>query len=231
LVNWQDELIFYNRTDVDLTVRNLAATAGAFTPPGELVVPAGRVRSTLGKDGFLIGGDPFGAALIVNKLDVPDGVTVSSRADVFGPPPACGEPPTSTLYSYGSLPLPVFRSLAPANERRVHLTADLGVRQRRSNVIVYNGGSAPATARIEFRTGCDDALISERFATIGPNSVIQIQGLTDDPFGRTCLGAGLTNDFLRYIAVTVDQPSFSHVMTISNEFPTPTIGATVSSPE
>lgn len=231
VVDWRDELLFHNGTAADKTVLNLATTAGEARPPGRLVVPAGRTHSTLGRDGLRdLGGDPFGAALLVNKLDVPEGVVVSSRADVFGRPPDCGGI-SSTIYSFGNLPLPVIRSLMPANGRQVHLTVDLGIYRRRTNVIVYNGGSASATARIEFRAGCDDALLSERFVAIGANSVVQVQGFSDDPLGRSCLGAGLTTDFTRYIVVTVDQPSFSHVVTISNEFLTPTIGVTVSSPQ
>jgi len=65
------------------------------------------------------------------------------------------------------------------------------------------------TAHLEFRAGCDDALLSERFLTIAPGSVIQAQGFTDDPLAKSCFGSGLTTDFTRYIVVTVDQPSFS----------------------
>lgn len=230
VVNWRDELIFQNTSTVDKAVVNLETTAGAARPPGRIVVPPGRTVSTLAGNALRdLGGDPFGAALLVNRLEIPDGIIVSSRADIFGPPVACGAPPTSTIHSFGSVPLPVFRSLAAATERQVHLTADLGIQQRRTNVVVYNGGSSVGTVHLEFRAGCDDSLLEERFLTIAPNSVIQAQGFTDDPLAKTCFGAGLTTDFTRYIVVTVDQPSLSHVMTISNEFAVPTIGVTVSS--
>lgn len=230
VVNWRDELLFHNRTNADKVVVNLAATAGAARPPGQILIPAGRTVSTAaGNAQRDLGGDPFGPALLVNRLSVPDGVVVSSRADVFGPPVSCGAPPTSTIYSYGHLPLPVFRSLAAPNERQIHLATDLGVQPRHTNVIVYNAGSAVATARVEFRAGCDDSLLGEQIAAVGPNSVVQIQGLTDNPLGRSCFGAGLTPDLNRYVVVTVDEQSLSHVTTISDEFSTPTIGATVSS--
>jgi len=230
VVNWRDELLFHNETNTDKAVANLATTAGAARPPGQLLIPAGRTVSTAAGDAQRdLGGDPFGPALLVNRLSVPDGVVISSRADVFGPPVSCGAPPTSTIHSFGNLSLPVFRSLVAPNARQIHLTTDLGVQQRRTNVIVYNAGSVLATAHVEFRAGCDDSLVTEQVVTVGPNSVIQIQGLTDNPMGRSCLGAGLTSDFTRYVVVTVDELSFSHVMTISNEFAIPTIGVTNSS--
>jgi hypothetical protein len=230
VVNWRDELLFHNRTNMPKVVVNLATTAGAARPLGQLLIPAGRTISTVAGDALRdLGGDPFGAALLVNQLSVPDGVVVSSRADVFGPPVACGAPPTSTIHSFGSLPLPVVRALAPANEQQIHLTADLGIQQRRTNVVVFNAGAEIGTAHLEFRTGCDDSLLSESFLSVAPGAVIQAQGFTDDPFARSCFGAGLTTDFTRYVVVTVDQPSFSHVMTISNEFAVPTVGVTVSS--
>jgi len=116
VVNWRDELIFHNGTGVEKTIVNLETTAGAFRPPGRLVVPPVRTASTLAGNALRdLGGDPFGAALLVNRLDIPEGVVVASRADVFGPPVACGAPPTSTIYSFGHLPLPVIRSLAAPN--------------------------------------------------------------------------------------------------------------------
>jgi len=231
VVNWRDELVFHNLTTADKVVVNLATTAGAARSPGQLLVPAGRTVSTAAGDALRdLGGDPFGAALLVNRLSVPEGVVISSRADVFGPPVSCGAPPTSTIYSYGHLPLPVFSSLAAPNERQVHLATDLGVQSRRINVIIYNAGSEVATARVEFRAGCDDSLVGEQIVSVGPNSVIQVQGLTDNPLGKSCFGTGLTPDLNRYVVVTVDEQSLSHVTTISDEFATPTIGATVSSP-
>jgi hypothetical protein len=227
---WQAELLFHNGTTVPKTVRLLGATAGTNRPTGQLLIPAGRTLSTRTFEGSQLGGDPFGFVLVVNKLDIPEGVVVSSRADVYGPPAGCGIPPAAMNHSFGSLPLPVIRSLVAPNERQIHLATDLGIYPRRTNVIIYNAGSSTATARIELRVGCDDSLISERLVAIGPNSVIQVTGLTDEIPERLCSSPG-TTPFTRYVAVTVDQPSFSHATTISNEFSVPTIGVTVSSPQ
>ena len=226
---WQDELLFHNPTNTEKVIRLLSATSGAVARAGEVAVEPGTTASTLTDAGIGLGGDPFGFVLVVNKLDVPQGVVISSRADVYGPPIRCGSgPPPGLNHSFGNLPLPVFRSLAAPNERQIHLPTDLGVQKRRTNVIVYNAGAVSATAHVELRAGCDDALIAERFVAIPSNSVIQVTGLTDEP-ERAC-SAARTQFFTRYVAVTVDQPSLSHTTTISNEFGVPTIGATVSSP-
>jgi hypothetical protein len=223
---WRDDLLFHNATQTEKAIRLLSTTPGTVLRTGTITVAAGRTASTLTDAGIGLGGEPFGYGLTVNKLDVPEGVVVSSRADVYGPPIGCGGPPPGLNYSYGNLPLPIFRSLAIPNARQIHLPIDLGIQPRRTNVIVYNAGAATATALIELRSGCDDSLISERALAIPPNSVIQATGLTDTP-ERSCAAAN-TTPFTRYVVVTVDQPSLSHTTTISAEFPTPTIGATVS---
>lgn len=221
--------MFHNPTNSAKTVRLVSATGGTNRPTGQVVLPAGGTASTLTDAGSPIGGDPFGFLLVVNKLDIPDGVVISSLADVYGPPIRCGGgPPPGENHFFGSLPLPVFRSLAATNERQIHLTTDLGVQESRTNVIVYKAGTSLATGRIEVRAGCDDSLIAERLVAIPSGSAIQVTGLSDQ-LPRFC-SAAKTPVFTRYVAVTVDQPSLSHVTTISNEFATPTIGVTVSSP-
>ena len=227
LVGWRDELLFRNVTSGDVTVRNLSTTSGAANPPGPLVIPAGRTVSTLA-DGNIsrLGGDPFGFQLLVNRLDVPDGVVLASRAGLYGPPATCPSAPPATVHEFGSFPLPVFRSLVPAGQPQVHLATDLGVHRRHSNVIIYNAGATAATARIEVRVGCNDSLLQTILVGIGSGAVTQVGGIRDDPSATTCLGGGLTTDFTRYMVVTVDQPSFSHVLTVSDEFRTPTIGVT-----
>jgi hypothetical protein len=225
---WQDELLLHNPTSSGKTIRLLATTFGGISRIGEVIIPPGKTVSTLTDAGHRLGGDPFGFVLVVNKLDVPQGVVIASRADVYGPPIRCGGgPPPGLNHSFGNLPLPVFRSLVAPNERQIHLPTDLGIQRRRTNVIVYNAGTSPATARVELRAGCDDSLLAEQFVTIPSNSVVQVTGLADEP-ERLCSAANTTL-FTRYVAVTVDQPSLSHVTTISNEFPTPTFGVTVPS--
>src|SRR5688500_13536784 len=217
-IGWQDELLLHNNTDVGPTVRLLAATSGTNRPMGEVAIPARKTVSTLTFAGSPLGGDPFGFVLVVNKLEVPDGVVVSSRAGVYGPPIRCGGgQPAAENHFFGNLPVPVFRSLAAPNQRQLHLPTDLGVQRRRTNVIVYNAGSSAATARIELRLGCDDSLLSELMIAVPPNAVVQVPGLTDEQT-RQCTAANTTR-FTRYVTVTVDQPSLSHTTTISNEFP------------
>lgn len=226
-VGWRDELLFRNVTNGDLTVRNLATTAGAANPPGQLLIPAGRTVSTLSEGSIeRLGGDPFGFELLVNRLDVPDGIVLASRADIYGPPAICPSNPTPTIHEFGNLPLPAFRSLVAANQPQIHLPVDLGIHRRHTNVIIYNAGTVDANARIELHAGCNDSLLHALSVRITPGSVTEVGGITDDPLTVTCLSAGLTSNFTRYIVVTVDQPSFSHVLTVSDEFQTPTIGVT-----
>ncbi len=228
LVGWEDELLFRNITASDLTVRNLATTVGAAHPPGQLVIPAGRTVSTLGGESLNeLGGDPFGFQLLVNRIDVPEGIVLASRADVYGPASAC-DLPAGGVYHFGSLPLPIFRSLTPSNQPQVHLPVDMGIQRRHTNVIIYNAGTVAASASIEIHMGCNESLLQSVSVSIAPDAVSEVGGLglTDDPLGNGCSGGGFTTAFTRYLVVTVDQPSFSHVLTVSDEFATPTIGVT-----
>lgn len=135
--------------------------------------------------------------------------------------------PASGNFNFGSLPLPIFRQLVPANRQQIHMGADLGAMERRTNVILYNGGTEVATATVEYRVACDQSLIERRTVSLQPNTVVQVAGFTD--FSRSTCFADLATNTTRYVVVTMDQPGFSHVMTVSNEFPTPTIGVTSAS--
>lgn len=225
-VYWLDDVVLHNLTTGDATVRLQDSTPGTFGP-AQVTVPAGRTLSSEGVGAKFPGSAPE-STIAVNRLDVPDGVTIASRVGVFGPN-LPGECPviSSDNFNFGSLPLPVFRQLVPANQPQVHLGADLGQADRRTNVIVYNGGSVAATAMVEYRAACDEHLIESRRVVLQPNSVIQLAGFTD-PVEESCT-TDLASNTTRYVVVTMDQPGFSHVMTVSNAFPTPTIGVTSAS--
>ncbi len=223
---WIDELIFYNANQTPATVKNLGTTSHASL--GQVEIPPKTLLSSNSFSGDALGGVPdTRIGIAVNKLGVPDGVTVASRAQVFGP---IGCVPQTSFDYQGSLPLPVVAALTEPNLPQVHLATDLGRQERHTNVIIYNGGTTTATATIELRQGCG-FLIETRTARIDPNSVIQIARFTDEAHQTNfaCTFPALMTQTSRYVIVTVDQPSFSNVITVSDEFAVPTIGASVAS--
>jgi len=86
----------------------------------------------------------------------------------------------------------------------------------RTNVGVFNAGSVAATATVELRRGCDDVLVASRSVAVPPNSIVQLNGL---PFASEGCSAIRTAAYETYVVVTVDQPSFSYAITLSNKRP------------
>jgi hypothetical protein len=232
-VGWRDHLLFRNTTNQDLAVSALGASNGYTVPgPEPLVIPARGGRSVLIQPRLSEGGSTNRWApkpettFIVNRLDVPQGIIAESRGELWGPlatplpcpPPEPGGVPASEVF--GSIPLPVVRSLAPAGTEQIHLASDLGTQPIRTNVGIYNAGTAMANAAIELRRLCDDAVVERRFTAVPANAVVQVFGITDTPrtSGNSCSSSGSTY-FSRYVVVVMDQPGFSFVTTLANELP------------
>ena len=232
---WVDELLFHNTASQALTVRLIDSTFGTtdlVTPSaGQLTLLPSQTRSSAqGRTHSELGGDALLRAIVVNHLDVPEGVTVGSRAGVYTTflQAPCDFPGAST-FNLGSLPLPVIRQLVPANQPQIHLGADLGIAASHTNVIAFNGGTRTASVRIEYRAACDDALLETRVFSLEGNSVAEIGGITAS-LTHSCHLPPTADDTTRYVTVVMDQPGFSHVMTVSDERPVPTIGVTGASP-
>jgi len=157
---------------------------------------------------------------MVNKLDVPDGIVVESRGEIYGRglDVSCGPFSTGTEI-FGEFQLPVVRALILPNVSHVHLGIELGTVASRANVGIYNGGSASATARVEVRAACDDRLLDSRVVTIPAASVAYATGFESSFLGTTCFGFGTASDYSRYVVVTLDQPGFSFVLTRANVMP------------
>ena len=92
----------------------------------------------------------------------------------------------------------------------MHLGSDLGQRDVRVNVTVYNAGDQPATAHLELRRACD--------ASVDDSATIVVPAKTALQYGSLHKGADLCGDpttltprHLRYTVVRVDQPSLSYV--------------------
>lgn len=236
-VGWRDHLFFRNTTELDLTVSALAASNRYVIPgPEPLTVPAHRIRSIviaprLGEYGGTNTWAPSNQlyVFLVNRLDVPTGITVESRGELWGPDtrPSLPCPPTEpgsfpAAEAFGSFPLPVIRTLTPAGTEQVHLAVELGTQPFRTNVGIYNAGASPASAVVELRRSCDDAVIERRNVTVPADSVIQVTGLSGDPRGSGCTSLA-TTVYSRYVVVTMDHPGFSFVTSLASDLP-PRIG-------
>lgn len=232
-VGWRDHLLFRNTTNQDLAVSALAASNGYSVPgPEPLVVPARGSRSVLIQPRLSEGGSSNLWApkpentFIVNRLDVPQGIIAESRGELWGPlatslpcpPSEPGGVPASEVF--GSIPLPIVRSLAPAGTEQTHLATDLGTQPIRTNVGIYNAGTAPSNAAIELRRSCDDAVVERRCTVVPANTVVQIFGITDTPrtSGSSCSSSGAAY-YSRYFVVVMDQPGFSFVTSLTSNLP------------
>lgn len=228
-VSWGDDLRFFNTTDQDRRVQLVGVSNGGPDVLRELLVPAGRSQSPRDVGVYWGPTDSGSTALWVNRLEVPDGVLVSSRAELRA---GCGVPcfPCIDGRVFGSLALPVFESLTEANRPQYHLRTDLGTdgslaTVSRVNIGIYNGGAREATATMELRRECDQAIIARQTVTVPADSFFQFGGFTNDTFGQTCT-SGLK--WATYAVVTVDQPSFSYASTLSYDLP-PIIPVSISS--
>jgi hypothetical protein len=224
---YQDELIFHNSGPTDAAINLLGVSNGTAPNSQSLVVPAGTTRSSLGAcDGCgvqaLWAPDPQ-PLLWVAHLYVPDSVQIVSRLLVLaGSPPSCPSFPVGSARTYAGLPMPVVRSLTPAGIRQVHLGTDIGgdpggtADDGRTNVGIYNAGSVAASASIELHRACDASILEARTVVVPANSIIQVNGFANAFQGCTRLE---TATFEAYVTVTVDQPSFSYAVSLSNERP------------
>jgi hypothetical protein len=221
---YRDELIFHNRGPTGTAVVPLGVSNGVAANPEPLTLPAGMTRSSEGScDGCAAPStwapDPQ-PLLWVARLDVPDEVDVISRLLVLaGSPPACNGFPGPSARTYAGLPMPVVRTLVPADVPQFHLGTDIGgdsggtADDGRTNVGIYNGGAADASASVELRRGCDGVVLERRTTIIPANTIIQLNGFSNVFTGCTDLNTG---SYEAYVVVTVDQPSFSYAVTLSN---------------
>jgi hypothetical protein len=178
------------------------------------------------------------STVFVAHLDVPDGMFVSSRAEVDDSSDACpsGELKTRTL---AGLALPVVRALTPPRVLQYHLGIDAGTddcpssscgaASARITIGIYNGGAADATAIVETRRGCDDKIMERRVVSVPSNTVLQFGGFPSDTSG--CSGVNRkTSGSSIYAVVTMDQPGFSYAISLRNDMPPYLSGSASASP-
>jgi len=115
--------------------------------------------------------------------------------------------------------MPVVRTLTPPGVAQVHLGTDIGgdsvgSDDGRTNIGVYNAGSAIALATAQLRRACDGSLLETRSGFIPPNTIIQLNNFSSVFTGCSALRAA---PYEAYVVVTVDQPSLSYAVTLSNQ--------------
>ena len=219
-VAWRDNLVFYNPTTTAATIRLLEVSNGGLQSPPAVTLEAPPGRSL--NSGGRVNWNPASQDVIwVNKIDVPDGVLLRSRAE--GGFSGCGSGiPPSLVPDFGAFSLPVFDQLVPAGTPQIHLGADLGAQPSSLNVGIYNDGLGSAAATVEIRQVCDDAVRERRAFTIPAKTLLQFGGLGLG--GTSCPSPGSEfNSWMRYVIVTADQPGFSYIVNRSIAIPSPPV--------
>jgi hypothetical protein len=214
---WKADALFYNTAGHEAVLHvEEVSNGGIDTGYKDLVIPPGEVRGLAGT-----ANDFANAILWVTRLTVPADVTVEGRLEFFFEGCTGG----FVGRARGRVALPVFRALVPAGVRTLHAGTDLGVQHVRTNVSVYNAGSVTATATIEVhRAGCATTLPPVTLVvSIPPDTLIQTPVYESPPECRLDISV---SQWAAYTVVTVDQPSLSFVVSLSNEAaPSVTIGA------
>lgn len=207
-VTWSDILTFYNATDVPVTVRIVGVSNGSpnrtspdsiVLPPHTLVYPEQLLITAWIPDTGRL------PKLWMMQLDIPDGVVIESRNEVFLTNSCIIFP--NFAVSLAKVSMPVFRSAVPANQQQVHLGTDVGSKDAHINVGIYNQSHVVANAHIEIRRSCDDTVIDARDVQIPPDSLEQFTNFRKGP--NVGCSAGMSYNVGRYTLVTVDQPSMT----------------------
>ena len=120
LLQWQDVVLLFNRTETPLVVRVVEVSKGSLlfsSIPDRITIAPGAVVSL--DDTYLHAWEPFPGTpasednLWMLHLDVPEGIVIQSRDEIVKrsvSPFADLEAP----FALGGAPMPVFVSLAPA---------------------------------------------------------------------------------------------------------------------
>jgi hypothetical protein len=231
LVRWQSHLMFRNTTDQALVVTFLGVSNGpARSDARPLIVPP---RRTISLRGLEPSGPhwepdlpPTLSLLWVNKLEVPDGVLVSSRAEaaIFELlTPSQTGPCDGNSYLSAGLPFRVVDRLVGAGVTQYHLGVDIGnftvggsSLDSRINVGVFNASATPATVGVKVlcssQNGDDPEIVAVEMM-VPPNSLAQRTILPS----TTTAPCPLPDTPAPYhVIVTSDQPGFSYATSLLN---------------
>ncbi len=206
---WDSDVLFYNSSSATQTVRLINVSNGSDVdlvgdsfdvPPMAAVSLPHRFRPS----GWV-------SPLWVWKFEAPLTVETTSFFELYEKIGHLPEPGASR----GQIRLPVFERLAPPGEEQVFLGTDLGLRDRRVNVAIYNAADVTAIAEVVVRRNCDGLpLVTETFA-IPPDTVIQHGAVHSGVVGYTSCAENSTRG--TYVTVTVDQPSLAWVSALAND--------------
>jgi len=236
ILRWYSRLLLSNSTDLPLSVSILGVSNGPLRSDASgLTVPPHQTVSVLGT---LQIAPPHWApdfpetATVVwaTKLDVPTGVYVSDRGEIFLNEMTGSNPgPPCNLRGQGiaALPFRVVDQLTPAGVSQYHLGTDIGdaanapFYDARVNVGIFNASQQQATALVEVRCsqsssvlGGPDPLVTRTTVVVPPNSIIQ-QTVLNSTRLTPCPAPGSVNPY--HVIVTSDQPGFSYAAALSNE--------------
>jgi hypothetical protein len=216
MLTWNANAVAHNLGERAAAVRVLGFSNGLASAPSTLALEprASAYVPTRPTDALA----PLPPVYIA-KLDVPDDVRVESRL-TFSYDQCLGAPP---LGPAGKIALPVFRAVIAANMPQVHLGTDLGIQDVRVNVGIYNAGSEWATAKIVMRRpSCRSSADRTTLVSVPPDTLLQVTALPPLP----CETATSLEPHVTYATITVDQPSVSYAVTLSNtNAPIVTLGA------
>jgi len=211
-VIWLDDILLYNTTSAPATVRFLGASNGtAPSDPPSLVLAPQQTISVNAEHLVTDHWQPIGrlSPLWILHLDLPPGVVAESRDQYyvgFGVPELFPAP-------RGKVSMPIFRDLVAAGSPQVHVGTDLGGNDARLNIGIYNASPDTATATIEIRRSCDNALVDSRVVAIAGNTVLQAGGFA---IGTSAgCPAGFVPPWARNTIITVSQPSFTFVSALN----------------
>lgn len=228
---WADQLIFHNPADAPATVR-LVDSSYPVTPSDdrELVIPA---RGTTAFRSFSGAANQWDRAfesgtgyfIGVLQLELPEHVQVTSRTvpGVVSCTGACLCPPSINVY--GAVPHRVYRAPVPAGTPHIHLGSDIPGTGTRTNVQIYNAGSADAVATVEARQTCNDTVLDARTVSVPAKSLVTVGGLQS----TANVGVGCTaTDNVSFVRVVATQPAMSWTTTIANGVTIPRVELTSS---
>ena len=221
ILQWWTDVFFHNEGSEEKTVQLLGVSNGVLPtipePPGtQIKIPTKKTVSLRRRAGsYWAPLPPIGRVpLWVARLEVPPEVVIEDTLFV-GTLRTCHTPTNMPLY--GTISLPIFRSLTPANVPKTILGADLGgLIPNRTNVGIYNASqSSEAVGKIEIRKSCDDELLEERTVTIPADTIIQFGGFGSvaancPPFPDAYTGSA-------YVVVTVNQPSLTYIANVASD--------------
>jgi hypothetical protein len=229
---WQSRLMLSNTTDQELTVSLLSVSNGQRRADArDLTISP---RHTVSVEGYDTNWQPdvpetTPAIIWVNQLEIPDGVAVADRGEVFLAEPGSATPLCNFGYtSRAGLTFRVVEQLTPAGVSQYHLGADIGDGDTlatrldaRINVGVFNASSEPAGATVEVRCSSPskletrpDELAATLHLAIPPNTLVQQTALPSTAAASCRLHFG-TPFF--HVIVTSDQPGFSYAAALSNQ--------------